>query len=191
MNLFHLINLCSFVKVLFILKIVGAVISRSLSVVSSVIDSAVDLATSLILFWAWRIIKKRDKYRYPQGISMHTQFRSTNEYLLGRTRLEPIAILILSVIMCAASVLVIYESINTIIGDSKYFTETNSTNTLSEIDMSAFPIVVMIVTAVAKAILFFLCNRVDTPTMSALSADHRNDVVSNIVALACGLVGRV
>ena len=42
--------------------------SKSLSVVSSVIDSAVDLATSVILFWAWRAIKKRDKYRYPQGI---------------------------------------------------------------------------------------------------------------------------
>lgn len=91
--------------------------------------------------------------------------------------------------MCAASVLVIYESINTIISDAKYFTETNSTHTLSEIDMSALPIVVMIVTAMSKAILFFLCYRVDTPTMSALAADHRNDVASNIVALACGLVG--
>jgi divalent metal cation (Fe/Co/Zn/Cd) transporter len=108
---------------------------------------------------------------------------------LGRTRLEPIAIVILAVIMCAASVLVIYESINTIIGDAKYFTEKNTTETLSAIDMSAFPISTMIITAVSKAILFFLCHRVDTPTMSALAADHRNDVVSNIVALFCGLVG--
>jgi divalent metal cation (Fe/Co/Zn/Cd) transporter len=92
--------------------------------------------------------------------------------------------------MCAASVLVVYESIDTIVSDSKYFTEKNTTHTLSEIDMSAFPIVVMIVTAVGKSILFFLCHRVDTPTMSALAADHRNDVASNIVALACGLVGR-
>jgi divalent metal cation (Fe/Co/Zn/Cd) transporter len=44
------------------------VISKSLSVVSSVIDSAVDLATSVILFWAWRAIKRRDHYQYPQGI---------------------------------------------------------------------------------------------------------------------------
>jgi divalent metal cation (Fe/Co/Zn/Cd) transporter len=47
----------------------GAIVSRSLAVVSSVIDSAVDLATSLILFWAWRTIQKRDKYRYPEGIA--------------------------------------------------------------------------------------------------------------------------
>ncbi len=61
-----MIDFC--LKGLFIMKIVGAIISKSLSVVSSVIDSAVDLATSAILFWAWRMIKKRDKYRYPQGI---------------------------------------------------------------------------------------------------------------------------
>ncbi|CAM4891127.1 unnamed protein product [Rotaria socialis] len=160
---------------LFILKIAGAVISHSLSVVSSVIDSAVDLTTSVILFWAWRAIKKRDSYRYPQG----------------RTRLEPIAIVILSVIMCAASVLVIYESINTITNDAGYFTEVNTTKTLTEIDMSALPILVMAVTIVSKAILFFLCYRIKTPTMSALSSDHRNDVFSNIVALTCGLIGSI
>lgn len=91
--------------------------------------------------------------------------------------------------MCAASVLVIYESVNSIVSDAQYFTEKNTTKTLSEIDMSALPIVVMIVTAISKSILFFLCYRVKTPTMSALAADHRNDVVSNIVALFCGLVG--
>jgi divalent metal cation (Fe/Co/Zn/Cd) transporter len=91
--------------------------------------------------------------------------------------------------MCAASIFVIYESINTITNDAQYFTEKNTTRTLSNIDMSALPIVVMIVTIVSKFILFFLCYRIKTPTMSALAADHRNDVASNIVALGCGLVG--
>ena len=90
--------------------------------------------------------------------------------------------------MCAASVLVIYESINTIINDAQYFTETNTTKTLSEINMSALPIVAVAVTAVGKFILFLLCSRVKTPTMSALAADHLNDVVSNLAALFCGLI---
>lgn len=101
------------------------------------------------------------------------------------------AIIILSVIMCAASVLVIYESIDTIINNAQYFTETNTTRTLTEIDMSAMPISVMVVTIVTKSILFLLCCRVKTPTMSALSSDHRNDVFSNIVALSCGLAGTI
>lgn len=104
--------------------------------------------------------------------------------------MEPIAIIILSVIMCAASVLVIYESINTIVKDAQFFTEShNGTKELEFIDMSAFPIAVMSVTIVSKTILFLLCFRIPTPTMSALSADHRNDVFSNLVALFCGLVG--
>ena len=57
--------------------------------------------------------------------------------------------------------------------------------------MSAFPISAIVITIVSKAILFVLCYRIKTPTMSALAEDHRNDVVSNIVALFCGLIGIV
>ena len=93
--------------------------------------------------------------------------------------------------MCAASVLVIYESINTIISDARYFTEQNTTETLSDIDMSAFPVSAIVITIVSKAILFVLCYPIKTPTLSALAEDHRNDVASNIVALICGLIGIV
>jgi len=58
---------CSLLKILFIIKIAAAVISKSLSVISSVVDSAVDLLTSLILLWTARKIKKRDAYKYPGG----------------------------------------------------------------------------------------------------------------------------
>jgi len=87
--------------------------------------------------------------------------------------------------------MVIYNSINTVTNDVAFFTETNTTKTLSGIEMGAFPVTVMCVTAISKPILFFLCYRVKNPTMSALAADHINDVVSNIVALVCGLVGKV
>ncbi|CAF0868500.1 unnamed protein product [Adineta steineri] len=161
---------------LLIFKIVGAVISRSLSVISSVVDSTVDLLTSLILIWTHRKIKNRDYYKYPGG----------------RTRLEPIAIVILSVIMCSASVEVIFESGQTLNEDIEYFTHKNGSNTssysLPRIDMTIIPILSMAVTIVSKAILFVLCYRVKNPTMYALAEDHRNDVASNIVALACGLI---
>ncbi|CAF4136440.1 unnamed protein product, partial [Adineta steineri] len=162
--------------ILLILKIIAFVISRSLSVLSSVVDSAVDLLTSLILIWTHRKIKKRDSYKYPGG----------------RTRLEPVAIVILSVIMCSASVEVIYESGTTLHEDIEYFTHKNSsktsTYTLPHIDMTLLPIVSMAITIVTKAILFIFCIRVKNPSIYALAEDHRNDVASNIAALACGLV---
>ncbi|CAF4158299.1 unnamed protein product, partial [Adineta steineri] len=165
--------------ILLILKIIAFVISRSLSVLSSVVDSAVDLLTSLILIWTHRKIKKRDSYKYPGG----------------RTRLEPVAIVILSVIMCSASVEVIYESGTTLHEDIEYFTHKNSsktsTYTLPHIDMTLLPIVSMAITIVTKAILFIFCIRVKNPSIYALAEDHRNDVASNIAALACGLVAQI
>ena len=41
--------------------------------------------------------------------------------LLGRTRLEPIIIIILSIVMCAASFQVIFEGVRSIIEDVNYF----------------------------------------------------------------------
>jgi divalent metal cation (Fe/Co/Zn/Cd) transporter len=52
---------------LLLLKIVAAVYSKSLSIISSVVDSAVDSASACLLFWAVRAIKKRDPYTYPGG----------------------------------------------------------------------------------------------------------------------------
>jgi hypothetical protein len=68
---------------------------------------------------------------------------------LGRTRLEPIAIVVLSVIMCSASVEVIFESGQTLNQDVQYFTHQNnasSTYTLPEINMTVVPIVAMVLT---------------------------------------------
>ncbi|CAF4657823.1 unnamed protein product, partial [Rotaria socialis] len=162
--------------ILVIIKAVGAVISNSLSIISSVVDSVVDLLSSIILMWAARQIKKKNIYKYPTG----------------RARLEPAAIIILSVIMCAASVQVIFESVQTFADDIEYFTKPynqTSCKKLPDLDMSIVPIVVMVLTIVSKAVLFLLSYRIDNPTMSALAEDNRNDVASNIVALVCGLIG--
>ncbi|CAF3986233.1 unnamed protein product [Rotaria sp. Silwood2] len=159
-------------EILVIIKIVGAVISKSLSVISSVVDSIVDLLTSVILIWTARKIKKRDAYKYPGG----------------RTRLEPISIVILSVIMCSASIQVIYQSAETLSQDIEYFTHqhnASSTETLPEINMSTVPIIAMVLTI---ATLFVLCYRIKSPTMYALAEDNRNDVASNVVALIFGLI---
>jgi len=121
-----LINVC-----LFFMKIVASILSNSLSVISSVIDSAVDLVSSLILFWTARIIQHRNQYQYPAG----------------RARLEPIAIIILSVIMCSASVQVLSEASKRLLIYIEYLT--NSTNEIPEVNMNLkqpFPIVVMCLT---------------------------------------------
>ncbi len=65
---------------------------------------------------------------------------------LGRTRLEPIAVVIFSIIMFAASVQVIYESAKTIVEDANYLTNRHNASSgyeLRHIDMGIVPIVAM------------------------------------------------
>ncbi|ESO05875.1 hypothetical protein HELRODRAFT_150569, partial [Helobdella robusta] len=133
-------------------KTVAAAFTGSLAIITSVIDSVVDLVSGAFMWWSSRAIKKRDPYLYPQG----------------RTKLEPIAIVVLSVVMALASVAMIQESFNIVINRNY---KTN-----------------FLVLAVVKLILFIVCRRCPAPVTQALAQDHRNDVLSNTGALAFGLI---
>ncbi|CAF3302254.1 unnamed protein product [Rotaria socialis] len=158
---------------LFLIKILASILSNSLSIISSAIDSAVDIVSSVILFWTARAIRHRNQYRYPAG----------------RTRIEPIAILILSVLMSSASIQVISEAAKRLLVYIRYMT--NHSNEMPEVTMNIkqpIPIIVMCLTIVLKIILYFSCRHVPVDTIKALAQDHRNDVLSNIVALISGLL---
>ena len=48
-------------------KAVAAGLSGSLSIISAVIDSAVDLVSGALMWWSNQAMQKRDPYTYPQG----------------------------------------------------------------------------------------------------------------------------
>lgn len=146
-------------------KVVASCLSGSLSVVSSAIDSAVDLASGALMWWSSKVMKKRDVYTYPGG----------------RTKLEPIAIVILSVVMALASVQMIREAIEKIIN---YATKDSSGP-----NIEIATLLILVLTIVIKLILFLICRRVPLLTTQALAEDHRNDTLSNSVALICGYIG--
>ncbi|KAK7480079.1 hypothetical protein BaRGS_00028716 [Batillaria attramentaria] len=125
-------------------KLAASILSGSMAIISSLIDSVVDLLSGLIMWWATRAMRNRDPYRYPQG----------------RTKLEPVAIIILSTVMALASVVFIRESITK-----------------------------LVTLLVIKFVLWIICRRVTIPTVQALALDHRNDVMSNTVAMICGYLG--
>ncbi|CAF1602472.1 unnamed protein product [Adineta ricciae] len=163
-----IINVC-----LFLFKIIASILSNSLSIISSVVDSAVDLVSSLILFWTARAIRNRNQYRYPAG----------------RTRLEPVAIIILSVIMCSASAEILTEALKRLLTYVRYFT--HQTNEIPEVNMNIkqpIPIVAMCITIILKIVLYYFCRNVKVETVKALAQDHRNDILSNFVSLISGLI---
>lgn len=59
-----------------IIKAVASYLSGSLSILSSLVDSAVDITSGLVIWLTARAIRKRDPYLYPRG----------------RTRLEPLGL---------------------------------------------------------------------------------------------------
>jgi len=85
--------------VLLLAKIAAAVISGSLVVISSMLDSAMDLVSGALMWWSNKAIEKTNFYFYPRG----------------RRKLEPVAIVVLAVIMSFVSVQVIQESIQKIV----------------------------------------------------------------------------
>ncbi|XP_046579606.1 metal tolerance protein 9-like isoform X2 [Haliotis rubra] len=150
---------------LLIAKAVASTLSGSIAIISSLVDSIVDLASGIILWWATKAVKKRDPYIYPQG----------------RTKLEPVAIIILSVLMAAASLQLVRESIQKIISIA------SGTAGLPVVDIPVFAIAGG--TIGVKFVLWLLCRRIPSPSVQTLALDHRNDVCSNFVAIACGYVG--
>ncbi|KHN72248.1 Metal tolerance protein 7 [Toxocara canis] len=142
---------------LVIAKAAAACLSGSLSIISSLVDSAVDITSGLVIWLTARAIKKRDPYMYPRG----------------RTRLEPIALIIVSVIMGVASVQMIVQSLESVVRQSV------------DPRISLVSLCIMITTVLVKFTLMLLCKKFDDPSISVLAQDHRNDCISNIVALLC------
>ncbi|XP_033764124.1 metal tolerance protein 11-like isoform X3 [Pecten maximus] len=150
---------------LLIAKSIAAGISGSMAIITSLVDSVVDLASGIVLWVTARTIRKGNLYSYPQG----------------RSRLEPLAIIVLSVIMGVASLQLIKESVTKIIGLSD--------RSMKPPVVDAITIVISITTVVVKFVLFLVCRRIKSPTIQALAQDHRNDVISNTLAILCGYIG--
>ena len=148
---------------LFALKLVALVMSGSLSVLSSVVDSALDLFTGVVLFVTQRLLrpKSTDFYKYPAG----------------KQRIEPIAIIICACVMGTASLQLITQAVQSIAkGDAKP-------------NVSGLPGAILGLSVVFKLALYLLCRRVNNPSVQALAVDHRNDTLSNLVAIIFGLMG--
>ncbi|CAG5115112.1 unnamed protein product, partial [Candidula unifasciata] len=156
---------------LLIAKAVAVGLSNSLSIISSLVDSIVDLISGIIIWWTTHAIRTSNVYVYP----------------IGRSRLEPVAIIILSVVMSLASLEVVMSAIRRII---------DFTSDLDGIAVFELPtILIALSTVVAKftlAVTFYLLmkkRKLQLPPVDALIQDHRNDTLSNTIAIICGYLG--
>jgi cation diffusion facilitator family transporter len=105
---------------------------------------------------------------------------------VGRNRLEPIGIIVCATLMGIASVQVIWESVAKLIEGT--IGGKNTTDLMPVVDEAL--VILMTSAIVIKFFLFVVCNRlrVESDSMMVLAEDHRNDVLSNSMALSSAYV---
>ncbi|KAF1915497.1 hypothetical protein BDU57DRAFT_499611 [Ampelomyces quisqualis] len=147
---------------LLIMKIIVAVMTSSLSVVASLVDAALDFVSTAIIWITSWMIARQDRYAYP----------------VGRRRLEPIGVLVFSVIMITSFCQVGIEGISRLSGPD---------HTIVQLTIPA--VAIMASTVVIKGLCWLWCRLIRNSSVQALAQDAMTDVVFNTFSILFPLVG--
>ncbi|KAF7906447.1 hypothetical protein EAF00_000726 [Botryotinia globosa] len=143
-------------------KIAVIVLTSSLSVLASLVDAALDFLSTAIVFTTTKMIERQDQYSYP----------------VGRRRLEPIGVLVFSVIMVTSFIQVALECFNRLSSDDRVI-----------IELTLPAIVIMSSTVFIKALCWLWCRLIKNSSVQALAQDAMTDVIFNIFSIIFPLVG--
>lgn len=171
--------------VLLIAKIIAAFGSSSLSLIASLVDSALDLLCTLIIWTTNKLVQWKIR-------------RLQHKFPVGRRRLEPLGILVFSIIMIVSFLQILQESVTKLLPGGP-----RDAATLPPVAIGA-----LVATVVVKGIIWFGCIRVKTTQVQALAQgtspsnlpnrlhpalmkplDCKTDVVFNTLSLLFPLIG--
>ena len=147
---------------LLIMKTIVVALSSSVSVLASLVDAALDFLSTAIVWVTTRLISRNDQYAYP----------------IGRRRLEPIGVLVFSVIMITSFVQVGLEGFNKLTGPDHNI-----------VRLTIPAIAIMAATVVIKFLCWLWCRLIKNSSVQALAQDAMTDVVFNIFSIIFPLVG--
>ncbi|EKD15600.1 cation diffusion facilitator 10 [Drepanopeziza brunnea f. sp. 'multigermtubi' MB_m1] len=139
--------------VLLVGKIAVIVLTNSLSVLASLVDAALDFLSTAIVWTTTRMIESLDHYQYP----------------IGRRRLEPIGVLVFSIIMITSFFQVALECISTL-----------NSGDHSIIELTFPAIVIMSSTVIVKFFCWLYCRLIKNSSVQALAQDAMTDIIFNI-----------
>lgn len=146
-------------------KMAVAVLTNSLSVLASLVDSALDFLSTFIIWVSTSLVDKRD-------------WKTKHLYPVGRARLEPIGVLIFSIIIVVSFLKVADESLEKILSGSR------------DIVILGTPsIIIMSLTVIVKVFVYIWCAQIDSSAVQALAQDAMSDIVFNTFSMIFPLVG--
>ncbi|KAH3677214.1 hypothetical protein WICMUC_001795 [Wickerhamomyces mucosus] len=149
--------------VLLLGKLIVAILTSSISIVASLIDSALDFLSTLIIYYANKLASNRlDSGGYP----------------IGRNRLEPLGVTIFAVIIIYSFLQVGFESLKRLIVGY---------DQISQIGISS--IIIMSLTIIIKIICYIYCKTIKSSSIEALAQDALVDVIFNFFAIIMPMIG--
>lgn len=143
-------------------KIIVVISVPSVSVLASLVDAALDFLSTVIVWITTTLISRQDQYRYP----------------VGRRRLEPVGVLVFSVVMITSFVQVALEASQRLMSDNH-----------TVIQLTASAIGIMLGTIVIKGLCWFWCRLIKNSSVQALADDAVTDIIFNAGSIAFPIVG--
>ena len=137
-------------------KISVIVLTSSLSVLASLVDAVLDFLSTAIVWTTTRLIAHQDRYAYP----------------VGRRRLEPIGVLVFSVVMVTSFFQVLLECFNRL---------TSGDHSVVQLTLPA--ILIMASTVVIKFACWLWCRMIPNSSVQALAQDAMTDVIFNTFSI--------
>lgn len=154
--------------VLLIGKIIVCLLTNSMSVVASLVDSVLDFLSTFIIFIANKLSNTKN-------------WQSEHAYPVGRSRLEPLGVLIFSIIIIISFVQVGQESFKRLVfstPESRY-----------PVKIGASAGFIMLFTIVCKVGCWIWCALSKSSSVQALAQDAMTDIVFNSVSLLMPTLG--
>lgn len=150
---------------LLVAKIVVTLLTNSLSVLASLIDSILDFMSTAIIWVSTRLVSIKD-------------WRTKHLYPVGRSRLEPIGVLVFSVLIVVTFLQVGNEALKRLIWGE---------HTAVVIGLASTAI--MMFTVIIKVFCYLWCKNIQSSAVQALAQDAMTDVVFNTFSILIPLVG--
>ncbi|KAK9478214.1 cation efflux family-domain-containing protein [Lipomyces japonicus] len=146
-------------------KGVVTALSNSLSLVASLIDSALDFLSTAIIWTSAKFIQSRSwklQYAFP----------------VGRSRLEPIGVLVFSIIMIVSFLQVAIEAIQRLAAGGIV------------VELGVSSLVIMILTIFSKTFAWVWCRSSSSSSVQALAQDAMTDIIFNTFSIIFPLIAR-
>ena len=137
-------------------KIAIMVLTSSMSVLAGLVDGVLDFLSTLIIWITTTMIRRQDRNRYP----------------ISRRRLEPVSVLVFSVIMVTSFFQVALSSFNRLTGEDHAL-----------VVLSIPSIGLMAGTVLVKLLCWIWCRLIPSPSVQVLAQDAMTDVVFNTFSI--------